>query len=440
MLRIALSTLRARKGGAIGAWAAVALAVVLVASTGILLESSRHAPLPVERREGAAVVVRADQTLSRQDGRGNVSVLLPEQTRLPASLAGRLRAVPGVRAVVADRTFSVDVVDGHGRLLTVDGDVPSGHGWRSAALTPLTLTSGHAPTAAGEVAVDASLAAEGDVRLGDRLRVSGRSSRVVGITTAAPDHPSVFVRDDVAARVSGTGTRADLIGLLVERGADPEAVAARARKALDEPHVRVLTGAERGEAEALDGTLAREDIVAGLTVFGVLAAFVAIFVVASTFALSVQQRHRELALFRAIGATPRQVRRMVAGEALLISILAFAVAAPLGLVAAHLEQGLFTRAGIVRDGLDLVVGGLPLAAGLATALMTTQAAAFASARRAARIRPTEALRDAAAPRRPLSPFRALAGVALLAAGVAVLVVLARGSSGGEDAPAATMVL
>ena len=53
----------------------------------------------------------------------------------------------------------------------------------------------------------------------------------------------------------------------------------------------------------------REDIVAGLTVFALLAAFVAVFVVASTFALSVQQRHRELALFRAIGSTPRQVRQ-----------------------------------------------------------------------------------------------------------------------------------
>ena len=83
---------------------------------------------------------------------------------------------------------------------------------------------------------------------------------------------------------------------------------------------------------------------AGLTVFALLAAFVAIFVVASTFALSVQQRHRELALFRAIGCTPRQVRRMVAGEALLVSIAAVAVAAPIGVLAAWLEHGPFSRA------------------------------------------------------------------------------------------------
>ena len=49
MLRIALSTLAARKGGMVGAFAAVSLAVVLVVSCGILLESSLRAPIPVER-------------------------------------------------------------------------------------------------------------------------------------------------------------------------------------------------------------------------------------------------------------------------------------------------------------------------------------------------------------------------------------------------------
>ena len=145
------------------------------------------------------------------------------------------------------------------------------------------------------------------------------------------------------------------------------------RRALDQPDLRVLTGAKRGDAESPENAVSREDIVAGLTVFAVLAAFIAIFVVASTFALSVQQRHRELALFRAIGSTPGQVRRMVAGEALIISCLAFVFAAPIGVLVAHLERGLFIRAGMVPDGLHLVVGWLPIACGLVAAVITTQA-------------------------------------------------------------------
>ena len=210
-----------------------------------------------------------------------------------------------------------------------------------------------------------------------------------------------------------------------------------------EPGLRVLTGAKRGEAESPDDAVSREDIVAGLTVFAVLAAFIAIFVVASTFALSVQQRHRELALFRAIGSTPRQVRRMVAGEALLVSLLAFVVAAPIGVLVAHLERGLFMRAGMVPEGLHLVVGWLPFVGGLVAAIITTQFAAFASARRASRIRPTDALREATVQRRPVSlGQRARRTRPSSLAGVAVLVVFARGSGGGgeSDAPAATMIL
>ena len=97
---------------------------------------------------------------------------------------------------------------------------------------------------------------------------------------------------------------------------------------------------------------------------------------------------------------------------------------------------------MVPAGLHLVVGWLPIAGGLVAAVITTQAAAFASARRASRIRPTDALREAAVHRRPVSWVRGLAGLGLLAAGVAVLVVFARASAGGgeSDAPAASMIL
>jgi len=39
-------------------------------------------------------------------------------------------------------------------------------------------------------------------------------------------------------------------------------------------------------------------------------------VVAGTFALSVQQRYRELAPLRAVAATPKQVKKMIGGDTL----------------------------------------------------------------------------------------------------------------------------
>ena len=441
MLWLAINTLRTRRGGVLGAYAAVALAVVLVASCLVLLESSLRAPLPVDRLAAAAVVVAGDDTLDSQNGGGSVGVALPEQPRLPAALAQRLQGLPGVRATIADRTFATEIVVARRRLVSA-----TGHGWSSAALTPLELTRGHAPTATGEVVLDRGLG----VHLGERLRIttatSKRAFEVVGIAAPAGDRgpslrPAAYFRDDVAAQLAGTGGRADLIGILAEPGVDPGTLARRVSEAVDDLDLRVLTGKSRGRAESLEASVSHEDVVAGLTTFGALAAFVAIFVVASTFGLSVQQRHRELALVRAIGATPRQVRRMVAGEALLIALLAAVPAVPLSIAFALAERPLFAAVHVIPSDLHLVVSWMPFAAGLATAVVTTQLAAFASARRAARVRPADALRESTVQRRPVGRFRALAGVAVLATGVGLALAFSQGGvSGGEDAPAASMVL
>ena len=141
-----------------------------------------------------------------------------------------------------------------------------------------------------------------------------------------------------------------------------------------EPDLLVLTGAKRADAESPENAVSREDIVAGLTVFAVLAAFIAVFVVASTFALSVQQRHRELALFRAIGSTPRQVRRMVAGEALLISLPRIRRSRLRSACSSHTSSGVSSSGPAWSpQGLHLVVGWLPIAGGLVAAVITTQA-------------------------------------------------------------------
>ena len=235
------------------------------------------------------------------------------------------------------------------------------------------------------------------------------------------------------AGLAGSGALADLVGIVTDPGADANAVADDVRKAVARPDVRVVTGAERGEAESPGGAISREDIVAGVTSFGGIAAFVALLVVSSTFALAVRQRHRELALLRAVGMTPRQVRRMIRAEALLITLAASVVGVPFGFLAAVLEKGLFVRADMLPESLEVQFGVLPAIAGVAVAIVTTQAAAFASSLRASRIRPVDALREARIERRGISWIRAVLGVGLAALAALVLVVSARsGAAGGSD--------
>ena len=66
----------------------------------------------------------------------------------------------------------------------------------------------------------------------------------------------------------------------------------------------VLTGDARGKAESPDLRQARTTLIAVTASFGGIALFIAIFVVASTMALSIQQREHEIALLRAVAARP----------------------------------------------------------------------------------------------------------------------------------------
>ena len=56
-------------------------------------------------------------------------------------------------------------------------------------------------------------------------------------------------------------------------------------------------------------------------VVGGWGALIVLFSVASTLAITVRQREAEIGLLRAIGATPRQARRLVRAEALLVTLL-----------------------------------------------------------------------------------------------------------------------
>ena len=96
---------------------------------------------------------------------------------------------------------------------------------------------------------------------------------------------------------------------------------------------------------------------------------------------------------------------------------------------------------MVPDGLHLVIGWLPIVGGLVAAVVTTQAAAFASARRASRIRPTDALREhrftvARSRGSEAWPESASSPQALASSSSP------RASAGGgeSDAPAASMIL
>ena len=87
---------------------------------------------------------------------------------------------------------------------------------------------------------------------------------------------------------------------------------------LDREHA---ADADAGDPRAAD----RVALVAIFGTMGGIAGAVALFVVAGTFTLAIVQRRSEIAVLRALGAAPHQVRRLIAGEALIVSVVAGAL-------------------------------------------------------------------------------------------------------------------
>ncbi|MFF5703866.1 FtsX-like permease family protein [Streptomyces sp. NPDC012794] len=440
MLRYALQTLRDRKAGFLGAFVALLCAAALITACGTLLETGLRGRIAPERYAGTPVVVSADQNVHQttvKEKKGKTKTKhkakpVAERAWLPASTVETVRSVPGVEQAVPELTFqAVPIVDAPGGTAK-----PSyGHAWTSAVLTPFTLAEGHAPRGGDEVVVDRALAARAGLGPGARLTVQAtgepKTYTVSGIARTAHGGPgrqtSLFFGDAEAERLAARAGQVSAIGVLPRPGVDAAALAGRVAKALTGTSqgatAQVAAGDDRGPVEFLDAAGARIKLVSMGGAMGGTSLLVAILVVVGTFALSVQQRYRELALLRAIAAGPKQLRRMIGREALLVGLAAGITGSVAGLPLAAWLHGRFVATGVVPATLERTAGIFPMFAAVGASLLGAWAAARVTGRRIARIRPAEALAEAAVERGRPAWIRITAGLLLLAGGAVLVVVL-----------------
>ncbi|MFI2031757.1 FtsX-like permease family protein [Streptomyces buecherae] len=173
-------------------------------------------------------------------------------------------------------------------------------------------------------------------------------------------------------------------------------------------------------ALALPGGEAVVSLVAALGTAGGVSAFVSAFVVASTFSYAVAQRRRELGLLRLAGATRAQVRRAVLAEALILGVAASAVGCVLGRLAAPSMVRWLGDVDMAPRDLALGSQHWPLYAAFWTGLLVALGGVAVAARRAGRLGPLDALRDAEVDTGVMTAGRWLWGLGLLTA-AAVLV-------------------
>jgi len=417
VLSIAWQLVKARKAGFVGAFIAVLCGTAVVAACGILMESAFRSGVPTERYAAAAAVVGGKQEVRPESG-GDVLSFQQVGTlpAVPADLVGKVAAVPGVAKAVGEATFPARVVAG-GVLDAL------GHNWDAAVLTPFELREGREPARDDEVVLDAQLARRAGVEVGGRVEVMTTSTpvayRVVGVAAPAgadglAKQSGLYFTAARAGELSGQPGRFHAVGVFAEPGAS--GLAERLEQALAGEGVTVAAGEDRGVVEFAAVGQSRVVLAAISGSFGGIALLVAVFVVAGALALSIEQRRRELALLRAIAATPKQVGKLIGLETTLVAGVAAALGAVGGIAVGHGLRDAFAAIGVIPDDFALAVGPLPVLVAFLLGLGVARLAAKVAARRPARIPPTEALGEAAVERPDPGRWRLVAGLVLLAGG------------------------
>ncbi|MFT4287148.1 FtsX-like permease family protein [Nocardioides sp.] len=184
-----------------------------------------------------------------------------------------------------------------------------------------------------------------------------------------------------------------------------------------------------GSVDATIGSGVSQDLRGQLddltSLFGIMSAvsmFMAVFVVGSTFGFVVATRRRELGLLRLVGATGRQVRRLVLGESLVVAAAASIAGCLLATPLAAPVLTLVRRLGLTDVHLVAPTPWLAWAIALPTGMAVALVGAWRSSRRAAKVSPTAALREAAVERALPSALQWVVGTLCLATVVAAAVV------------------
>jgi putative ABC transport system permease protein len=417
ILGLAVRSVRHQPAAFAASFLTLALSAFLVTVCGGVFETGLTSDVPPQRLLTAPVVVTGVQDYG--------GTALTERNRLAPALASEIAAVPGVARTVPDVSFPITVLSGG----QADGPPVDGHDWSAAQLTPYRLISGRAPAGPGDVVLDAYLADSLHLTINSSLQAQAHGTvvtlRVTGIADSATSPaPALFVTDTRASALTGQPGLVDSVAVYPSPGVAASSLASRITAALPHGSALVLTGDARGRAEFPDAAGDSFRLIPLAAVSGPLITVIAIFIVASTLALAVELRRRQIALLRAVGGTPRQLRRLMLGQTLLVAIPAVCLgllpteAAGRKLLSAMGEHGL------VSGGLIYHQNFVPTLIGAVIAVFTAVMAALVASRSAIRVPPVEALGSDNTPQPLMSWPRVVLGLLTLAGAIALGIITA----------------
>jgi putative ABC transport system permease protein len=344
-----------------------------------------------------------------------------EATAVP----GGLEVIAGVQGMVPRIQSAAALVGPSGSVaVPVLGIDPSG-----AGIADWPVREGMPLAADTDALLDPGLAESLRLRPGQSLELwapaGATALRLAGIfqprSASAANGGQLIVSLACAQRLFELPDRVNSIQVLLQDDADPAAVQARIAGRL--PVGLVV------QAPGMRGELARSTLLAaeqGLSALSLVALLAASFVIINTFLLNLGERRKQMAILRSLGATRRQVLRLLLRETLLLG-LAGAIAGCLGGVAlaVGLNYLMHQFLGIALPRMKLTAEPFILAAVLGPG--ASLAAACVPAWRASGRPPLdELLPGRTHGEETLPPVVWKLGLLLLAGGIGIEIALGRG--------------
>ncbi|MFD3654171.1 ABC transporter permease [Streptomyces sp. NPDC058620] len=351
---------------------------------------------------------------------------------LPASVVAQVEKADGVKSAEgAVSSMAVTVVDSHNKNMGSETGAPTIAGnWTRNDLRSMEITSGHAPRGPTEVMVDADTAEKHHLELGDELRtiavtgdIRAKISGIASFTVTNPGAAVVYLDTATAQQklLGGPGLFTH-IAVTAEPGVSDTELKSGVATALGGSAPYKLQTQDEAAAASKDSMGSFLDVMKyAMLGFAGIAFLVGIFLIVNTFSMLVAQRTREIGLMRAIGSSRKQVNRSVLVEAVLLGVVGsiLGVGAGIGLAVGLMK--LMGAMGMELSTRDLTIAWTTPAIGLVLGVFVTVLAAYVPARRAGKVSPMAALRDAGTPADAKSGWiRAGIGLVLTAGGGAAL--------------------
>ncbi|MET9440880.1 FtsX-like permease family protein [Streptomyces sp. NPDC006610] len=349
---------------------------------------------------------------------------------LPASVVDEVRATEGVKS--AEGTVfstSVTVVDADKDSLSPTSGAPTiVGGWNANEARTMKITEGAAPKGADQVMVDGDTADKHDLKLGDEIAVitvvGTHTAKISGIADFTVTNPgaAIFYLDVATAQKTLVG-ESDVftnINVTAEAGFSDAALKRNVVAALGGGY-KVQTAQEVADANAEQIGEFMGVIKYAMLGFAGIAFLVGVFLIINTFSMLVAQRTREIGLMRAIGSSRKQVNRSVLVEALLLGFFGALLGVGAGVGIAVGLMKLMSMTGMKLSTDDLTIAWTTPVIGMVLGVVVTVLAAYLPARRAGKVSPMAALRDAGAPADARAGrIRAVLGIVLTGVGAGAL--------------------